>query len=143
MFRDRAIPCVTTRLVRWCALGVFAFTALLGSAGLHAIAPHACCGQACAVSEHEHAGHKHSHSHSGCGHSHAKTAETPEPASQPVPCDEDCLICKHMSAPVMTPAPVLLECSERVAMAAEPRDAASPLSGAPLLTAIRGPPSLA
>jgi hypothetical protein len=144
MFRNRSLPCLTTRLMRWCALGVFAVTALLGSAGLHAIAPHTCCGEVCAVGEdsHSHAGHTHSHSHAGCGHSHSKPAEKPDSAPTPGPCDDDCVICKHMSAPVVTPAPVLMECSERVVTAVEPRDAKSPLCGAPLVTAIRGPPSV-
>jgi len=142
MHRDRSIPRVTTRLVRWSALGMFAFTALLGSGGLHIFAPHACSDHLCSISGHSHAGYQ--HAHACCKYSHAKKAETPVSAPTQPPCDPDgCVVCRNMATLAVTPAPVLLECSEPLAAVVESIDRHSPLGGAPLLTAIRGPPSVA
>jgi hypothetical protein len=126
-------------------LAFYAATALLGSGGLHAIAPDACCGTCTLPGLASHAGHSHGHhqSHSSCRHhSHEHPPSQKDSTPSPAPCDhDDCLICKYVSVPSV--APVLAETSQpleltqthcRVSFSA-------PLSGAPLRVSNRGPPS--
>jgi hypothetical protein len=135
------LPIPTTTLLRAAVLLLFAAMSLLGSGGLHALAP--CCPDAGCVSKadancaHAHCGHAHPRCHAAVAH------QPSEPARQPVHTPDHCLICQHAATAVtivaVVEAPVLVE----------PVCELIPLSESPVWTAplrrvcVRGPPGSA
>ncbi|HVJ86760.1 MAG TPA: hypothetical protein VM452_14005 [Caulifigura sp.] len=150
MSRFASAPTIGNRLFRAGLTALYAAIALLGSGGLHAIAPHeqaTCCLPRAEETSHTHSGchHHHAHSHAVGHHSH-----TPAPSQpcQDQPCDDEpcqdrgCAICEIMATPV-TPAavvdlPPLVELSETIEPAVERHVAAFATS--PFW--IRGPPAV-
>ena len=138
MSRFASAPTIGNRLFRAGLTALYAAIALLGSGGLHAIAPQglaACCLPRADEASHTLGGcsHRHTHSHADCDHS-----QTPAPAE---PChDKGCAICEIMATPATPVAivvlPPLVEAAEAIAPAVEcpvAVDATSPFW-------IRGPP---
>ncbi|QDT52449.1 hypothetical protein Pan44_04610 [Caulifigura coniformis] len=130
-----------SRLSKACLAAFYAAIALLGSGGLHAVAPHvhsACCP----------AEEKAGHTHHGCTHHHhhhpqPAQSQAPESGESPSsPCPDGCLICEFAATPAVSVAlvtpPLLPGFTTELAPLPE--------RSAPARTAarfwIRGPPEL-
>ena len=106
MSRFASAPTIANRLFRAGLTALYAAIALLGSGGLHAIAPHgqaACCLPRADESSHPHSGCRHHHAHS-----HADGGDCGDPAPAE-PCrDKGCAICEIMATPATPVAVVVL-----------------------------------
>jgi hypothetical protein len=105
MSRLRSLE-LASRLARASLVAFYAAIALLGSGGLHAIAPR--CQSECCAAEPATA-----HAHKGCthrhhGHSHAPTPVEEKQNSPPTHCPEGCLICEFAATPAVPVALVHL-----------------------------------
>ena len=99
-------PHFASRLVSAGLLAFYAAIALLGSGGLHAIAPG--CHSRCCATEPAAA-----HSHKGCSHhhhahSHAPASEDRKQSDPPRHCPDGCLICEFAATPAVPVALVIV-----------------------------------
>ena len=134
-------PEFASRLAKACLATLYTAIALLGSGGLHAIAPG--CNSACCVakpgSEHPHHGCSHHHHHS---HGPATDSKSQEPENGPARCPQGCLICEFAATPAVTVAVVQpLPLAEALCEVTPPADR-HVTADAPRLFSIRGPPAL-
>jgi len=128
-----------SRLSKACLVALYASIALLGSGGLHAIAPHvhsACCP----------AEEKTGHSHHGCAHHHHHAqpteSEAPESGESPAPCPDGCLICEFAATPALAVAIVTPPALEGLATELTPLPEHHVTARAFSRFWIRGPPEL-
>lgn len=137
MSRFQTSSNLAMHLMRTCLLALYAATALLGSGGLHAIAPCTpCCKAETSPAVHSHQGCTHSHPHP-----HQPADESPRPDE---PCDhESCLICEWAATPAVSVAvvapPSLLELVAQLGPELVTRHASQAASA----FSIRGPPPVA
>ncbi|HVJ68326.1 MAG TPA: hypothetical protein VM510_10100 [Caulifigura sp.] len=98
MSRFAPSPNTLIRLTRAGLIAFYTAIALLGSGGLHAIAPHGdsnCCTHQHGATVHAHRGCTHHHAHS-----HAETESCPKPDSAPAPDHhKSCAICEFAATP--------------------------------------------
>jgi hypothetical protein len=130
-------PELAVRFSRACLVAFYSAVALLGSGGLHAIAPR--CHSGCCTAE-----PATTHTHHGCthhrqGHNHAP-AENQKQA--PGRCPDGCLICEFAATPAVPVAVVILLQQHELVDTVTPVHELAQRCVAASPFWIRGPPSL-
>jgi hypothetical protein len=139
MLRRRSLE-LASRLSRAGLLAFYAAIALLGSGGLHALAP-GCHSGCCATQPAA------THTHKGCTHHHHGHCHSAKPLDQkrddaPKRCPEGCLICEFAATPAVPVAlVVILPQQQLVDTVTPPHELDHPCVLATPFW-IRGPPSL-
>jgi hypothetical protein len=131
---------LASRLSRVCLVAFYTAIALLGSGGLHAIAPG--CHSGCCAAEPEKA-----HTHKGCTHHHHAHSHAADPQDQkqndaPKHCPDGCLICEFAATPAVPVAIIILLPQQELTSAIAPaREVHEPRIAARSFWS-RGPPAL-
>jgi hypothetical protein len=129
-----------SRLARVGLLAFYLAIALLGSGGLHAIAPG--CHSGCCATE-----PAATHSHKGCthhhhGHSHTAPSERQKQNEAPRHCPDGCLICEFAATPAVPVALVVVLPQQELVETVTPTHELDEPCVVATSFWIRGPPSL-